>query len=105
YEATRLRERPMLVCILLVAAANLVVFWAIAADVTTGQLDLGRAVIFAQASIGAATIAFGGLTWAMDGAAAPVAAVLRLGPAMEKIRGVCTGERAGGDPPLSADSI
>ena len=38
--------------------------------------------MFAQSAVGTSMIAFGGLNWALDGAAAPVAAVLRLEPAM-----------------------
>jgi ABC-type multidrug transport system fused ATPase/permease subunit len=38
--------------------------------------------MFAQGAVGTSMIAFGGLNWALDGAAAPVAAVLRLEPAM-----------------------
>ena len=34
-----------------------------------------QVVVFAQAAVGASLIAFGGLNWALDGAAAPVAAV------------------------------
>jgi ABC-type multidrug transport system fused ATPase/permease subunit len=45
-----------------------------------GRLGLGQVVTFAQAALGTSMIAFGGLNWALDGAAAPVAAVLRLGP-------------------------
>ena len=41
----------------------------------TGRLDLGRLVVFAQVAVGVSAIAFGGLSWALDGAAAPVAAV------------------------------
>ena len=37
-----------------------------------------RVVVFVQAAIGVSSIAFGGLNWAIDGAAAPVAALLRL---------------------------
>ena len=47
-----------------------------------GRISLGEAVVFAQSAVGASMIAFGGLSWALDGAAAPVAAVLRLEPAM-----------------------
>jgi ABC-type multidrug transport system fused ATPase/permease subunit len=82
YRATRLRERPVIWCVLLVVAANLVVFWTLADAAADGRLDLGRVIVFAQAAVGASLIAFGGLNWAMDGAAAPVAAVLRLEPAM-----------------------
>jgi ABC-type multidrug transport system fused ATPase/permease subunit len=82
YEATRLRERPMLWSLLLVTAANVAVFWSLASAALEGSLDLGRAVVFAQVAVGVSAIAFGGLSWALDGAAAPVAAVLRLEGAM-----------------------
>jgi ATP-binding cassette, subfamily B, bacterial len=82
YEATRLRERPLVWSLLLVTLANVVVFWSLADAAATGRLDLGRLVVFAQVAVGASAIAFGGLSWALDGAAAPVAAVLRLEPAM-----------------------
>ena len=82
YRATRLREKPVIWSLLLVTAANLVVFWSLAADAADGRLDLDRVVVFAQVAVGTSMIAFGGLNWALDGAAAPVAAVLRLEPAM-----------------------
>jgi ABC-type multidrug transport system fused ATPase/permease subunit len=78
YEATRLREQPVVWSLLLVTAANIAVFWSLAGAVAGGGLDLGRTVVFAQSAVGASMIAFGGLSWALDGAAAPVAAVLRL---------------------------
>ena len=82
WEATKLRERPVATSLVLVLAANIVVFWSLAADVTAGALPLDRLVMFAGAAIGASTIAFGGLSWALDGAGAPAAAVLRLRAAM-----------------------
>ena len=82
YEATRLREKPVLWSLLLVAGANLLVFASIATAAAAGRLDLGSAVVYAQTAIGVSAIAFGGLSWALDGAAAPVAAVLRLQAAM-----------------------
>ena len=48
------------------------------APATSGALSLGETVVFAQSAVGTSMIAFGGLNWALDGAAAPVAAVLRL---------------------------
>ncbi len=39
---------------------------------------LRRVVVFVQAAIGVAALAFGGLNWALDGASAPVAALERL---------------------------
>jgi ATP-binding cassette, subfamily B, bacterial len=93
YRATRLRERPVLWSLALVVAANVGVFLSLAADAWGGHLSLGRLVVFAQAAVGAALIAFGGINWAMDGAAAPVAAVLRLEPAMEPAGALRTGSR------------
>jgi ABC-type multidrug transport system fused ATPase/permease subunit len=81
-EATRLRERPVLWSMLLIIGANVLVFWLLANDAANGRLDLGALVMFAQAAVGTSMIAFGGLNWALDGASAPVAAVLRLEPAM-----------------------
>jgi ATP-binding cassette subfamily B protein len=82
WKATRLRERPVLWSLLLVLSANLLVFWAIVSDAADGRLALGRVVTFVSAAIGTSAIAFGGLSWALDGAAAPIAAVLRLREAM-----------------------
>jgi ABC-type multidrug transport system fused ATPase/permease subunit len=82
YEATRLRERSVLASVAIVGVANAVVFVALARSATGGHLGLGPLVVYAQAAVGASMIAFGGLNWALDGCAAPVAAVLRVEPAM-----------------------
>ena len=82
YDATRLRERPLAWSLLLVTAANIVVLWSIATAASEGRINLGQIVVFAQCVVGTSLIAFGGLNWALDGAAAPVAAVRRLQPAM-----------------------
>jgi len=78
YQATRMREKSVLASLLVVLVANVLVFWSLASAVTSGRIDLGPLVVYAQAAIGTALIAFGGLNWALDGSAAPVAAVLRL---------------------------
>ena len=78
WQATRLRERPVLWSLLLVLAANIVVFWSLGSAAADGRLALGRLVTFATAAVSTSMIAFGGLSWALDGAAAPAAAVLRL---------------------------
>ena len=82
YEATRLREKPLIWSVLIVTGANVAVFWSLANAVTNGSLSLAAVVVFGQAAIGTSMIAFGGLNWALDGSAAPVAAVLRLEAAM-----------------------
>ena len=94
YEATRLRERPMIWSLLLALGANVIVFWSLASAVTHGTLTLGAAIVYAQAAIGASAIAFGGLNWALDTAAAPIAAVLRLRPAMAAGGALPMGTRA-----------
>jgi ATP-binding cassette subfamily B protein len=82
WHATRLRERPVLWSLLLVVSANILVFLAIASDAAAGRLALGQMVTFATSAVGTSMIAFGGLSWALNGAAAPVGAVLRLREAM-----------------------
>ncbi len=94
WKATRLRERPVLWSLLVVLGANLVVFWSIANAVSDGRLTLGPAVTFVGAAVGVSMLAFGGLSWALDGAAAPVSAVLRLREAMAKAGALAKGSGA-----------
>ena len=93
YAATRLRERPVIWSLLLVSAANIIVFLLLAGDAGHGRISLGEAVVFVQSAIGVSMIAFGGFSWALDGAAAPVAAVLRLEPAMRPAGALPSGNR------------
>ena len=76
--ATRLRERPLALSLATVVVANLVVLGYLGLQLSGNDLSLGRAVVFAQVAVGTSLLAFGGLNWALDGAAAPTAAVLRL---------------------------
>jgi ATP-binding cassette, subfamily B, bacterial len=98
YAATRLRERPVVWSMLLVVGANIVVFWSLASAAATGRLSLGELVVFAQSAVGTSLIAFGGLNWALDGASAPVAAVLRLEPAMSAAGALGSGHRPAATP-------
>lgn len=93
YAATRLRERPVVWSLLLVGSANVVVFWLLANAAAAGRISLGEAVVYVQSAIGVSMIAFGGFSWALDGAAAPVAAVLRLEPAMRPAGALRSGDR------------
>ena len=94
YAATRLRERPVVWSMLLVVAANILVFWLLAGAAVAGRISLGEAVVYVQSAVGVSTIAFGGFSWALDGAAAPVAAVLRLEPAMRAAGSLQSGIRS-----------
>ncbi|MDR3702680.1 MAG: ABC transporter ATP-binding protein [Candidatus Sulfopaludibacter sp.] len=93
YAATRLRERPVIWSMLLVASANVLVFWLLASAAAAGRITLGEAVIYVQCAIGVSMIGFGGFSWALDDASAPVAAVLRLEPAMRPAGALPSGER------------
>jgi ATP-binding cassette subfamily B protein len=93
YAATRLRERPVIWSLLLVVSANVIVFWLLASDVAHGRISLGEAVIYVQSAIGVSMIAFGGFSWALDSSSAPVAAVLRLEPAMRPAGALASGDR------------
>ncbi|TCC40360.1 ABC transporter ATP-binding protein [Kribbella speibonae] len=103
YAATRLRERPMVWSLLIVVVANGLVFWALGSAAIDGQLPLDRLVVFAQVAIGVGMIAFGGLNWALDGAAAPVAAVQRLEPAMAPAGALSTGHGPAGAGPVEIE--
>jgi ATP-binding cassette, subfamily B, bacterial len=99
YAATRLRERPVLWSLLIIVAANLFVFWSLASSVGDGRTSLAELVVFAQSAVGVSMIAFGGFSWALDGAAAPVAAVLRLEPAMRAAGALAPGDAPARDMP------
>ena len=92
YEATRLRERPLVWGVLVVAAANLAVFLALAAATRDGRLTIAELVVYAQCAIGVSLLAFSGFSWALDGAAAPVAAVLRLERTMPPAGALSSGD-------------
>jgi ABC-type multidrug transport system fused ATPase/permease subunit len=93
YAATRLREQPVLWSLLIVIAANVMVFWTMASDVANGAISLGAVVAYAQSAVGISMIAFGGVSWALDGAAAPVEAVLRLETSMAPAGALVSGVR------------
>jgi ABC-type multidrug transport system fused ATPase/permease subunit len=94
YEATRLRQKPVVWSLLLVTAANMAVFWSLATAADTGGLSLADTVTYAQSAVGTSLIAFGGLNWAIDGASAPVAAVRRLESAMAPAGALPSGSRS-----------
>lgn len=94
YEATRLREQPLALSVLLVTTANVVVLWSLASAAAAGRIQLGEVVVYAQCAVGTSLIAFGGLNWALDGASAPVAAVDRLERDMASAGSLAAGGRA-----------
>jgi len=95
WNATRLRERPVLWSLLLVLSANVFVFWMMADDAAAGRLSFARLVTFVSAAASTSMIAFGGLSWALDGASAPAGAVLRLRETMGRAGELVSGSRQG----------
>jgi ATP-binding cassette, subfamily B, bacterial len=93
YEATRMRERSVLSSLALVLAANALVLWTISSAALDHRLALSGLIVYASAAVGTSAIAFGGLNWALDGSAAPVAAVARLKAAMGRAGTVTSGHR------------
>jgi ATP-binding cassette, subfamily B, bacterial len=82
WNATKLRERSLFGALAIVLGANALVFWRLAVELTSGQLELAYAAVYLQAAVGVSAIAFGGLSWALDGASAPAVAIARLGAAL-----------------------
>ncbi len=101
YEATRLREQPVLWSLLIVVAANVLVFWFMGRDAADGRLSLQQVVVYAQVAVGTSMLAFGGLNWSLDGAAAPVAAALRLDAKMASAGALPSGARPASGLPAS----
>ena len=94
YEATKMRERSVLLSLVLVLAANAAVLWMLGSAAVDGHLALSGLIVYASAAVGTAMIAFGGLNWAVDGAAAPVAAVARLKDSAKRAGTITSGSRS-----------
>lgn len=100
WEATRLREQPVLWSLVIVLAANAVVFSVMAIDVASSQLGLDQMVIFASLAFTTSMIAFGGLSWALDSASAPAGATTRLRGTMYKVGSLQTGAYVSNSQPM-----
>src|SRR5262249_31185201 len=74
----RLAIRRTLVAVVLVASANVLFFWSLARDANAGLVSLGAVVVYAQAAMGAAALAFGEFDWWFRTSAQPMPLVLDL---------------------------
>jgi ATP-binding cassette subfamily B protein len=81
----KMGARPTAYAVLIVTAANVLFFWSLGRDAIDGRVSLGSLVVFAQAAIGASTLAFGEWDWWLRTSAQPMPLVLglldRMGPA------------------------
>jgi len=75
WKAMRLREGPIVWAVVLLGGLNLGLFGLLARDAANGVIDLGEIAVYAQAAVGVAALAFGGLNWALPPAAESVALV------------------------------
>ncbi len=82
WDSMRLRQRSLLSVFLVLAVAHAVVLVPLIVRTANGDLALDAIVVAAQALIGAAALAVGDFTWALDAAATPVKAVEGLGARM-----------------------
>ncbi|MDH6145149.1 ATP-binding cassette subfamily B protein [Kitasatospora sp. GP30] len=82
WQATRLRRRPLRWAVLVLLAANGLMFWSLAQQAAAGGLSVGRAAMFAQAALGVSAVAFGGINWALPPTAESVATALALRDSM-----------------------
>jgi ABC-type multidrug transport system fused ATPase/permease subunit len=102
WAATRLRERPVATSLCIVATANLCVFGAMALSAAEGRLALDGLVTFASAGVATSMIAFGGLSWALDGASSAASTVMKLGADMERAGTLPAGTRSAAGLPAHA---
>ena len=87
----RLRYGPVRWGLLLVVAANGIVFWSLARDASAGVLGLSSLVIFAQATIGTNALAFGEFDWWFRGSAEPIPGLLDLVDRMAPVGELASG--------------
>ncbi len=98
WEATRLRERSVLSSLAAVAVANGLVFWRLAVATADGTVSVGAAITYLISAITVSSIAFGGLNWALDNAAAPAATVRRLSATLAEVDTLSTAGEAANNP-------
>lgn len=95
YAATRLRERSLAGALAIVLCANGFLLWMLARSAYAAELGVQQLLTYAGAAFGASMIAFGGLSWAMDVASAPVVAIEELEPQMRAAGRLSTSEDGG----------
>lgn len=82
WKAMRLRQRSLTTVFVVLAVSHAVVIVPLIDGASDGRIDMAALVIAAQGLIGAAALAVGGFSWALDAAAAPVKAVEGLAARM-----------------------
>ncbi len=102
WNAMRLRERPVIWTTVLLVVMNLGLFGLLARDAANGVIDLAEIAVYAQAAVGVAALAFGGLNWALPPAAESVALVEGLRRSMAVAGRLTEGQISAGGMPATA---
>lgn len=102
WQAMRLREWPMIGATVLLVLVNLGLFGLLASDAANGVTDLAEIAVYAQAAIGVAALAFGGLNWALPPAAESVALVEGLRHSMAVAGRMTNGQISAEEMPAKA---
>jgi len=84
WDAMKLRQRSLSTVLAVLAVAHALVLVPLIRAALGGDLPMSELVVAAQALIGAAALAVGDFTWALDAAAAPVKAVEGLAARMAR---------------------
>ncbi|SDR89904.1 ABC transporter ATP-binding protein [Microlunatus soli] len=95
-EALRLRQRSIMLTLLVLIISNGVVFIALAWQATQGDLELSRLVAFAGTAIGVSSLATMEFDWWLSDGARPVPVVHDLLPTMRRVGALRTAATAGG---------
>jgi ATP-binding cassette, subfamily B, bacterial len=77
-EGMRLRQRPLIWALSVIAAGNGLVFASLGLDAAAGRIGLGSIVVYAGAATGAAVIGVNEFDWWLNSAARPVPVVRSL---------------------------
>jgi len=89
----KLGARATAWAVVLVVIGNGVFFWSLGRDANNGHIALGALVVFAQAAIGASTLAFAEWDWWLATSAQPVPLVLELAARMGPHGALSSGTR------------
>src|SRR5262249_11856267 len=100
-QAMRMRERSIVLALLVIVVGNGLVYWTIAHAATSGDLSLSRLIAYAGTAVGVSALATMTFDWWLSDGSRPVPVVSGLAPAMQRIGELSTGDATAGGAPRS----